>query len=98
MPVAKVRPIDENRRRLLGEADGGQLSSRLGDLVEPARLNGPASASARLARAVLELSSRYSYAKEAKENLMTCADVAKIRGGQRQQRQHLRQRLRGEPP
>lgn len=36
----KVCPIDENRRRLLGEADGGQLASRMGDLVEIARLNG----------------------------------------------------------
>ncbi|MEI2679106.1 MAG: hypothetical protein V9G29_15380 [Burkholderiaceae bacterium] len=36
----KVCPIDENRRRLLGESDGGQLARRLGDLVEIARLNG----------------------------------------------------------
>ncbi len=36
----KTCPIDENRRRLLGENDGGQLARRLGDLVEIARLNG----------------------------------------------------------
>lgn len=74
----KICPIDENRRRLLGESDGGQLAERLGDLVEIARLNGlhlPV-------RDFLALCSNmvlgYSDAKEAKENLMTCADVAKI--------------------
>src|SRR5690606_4812259 len=36
----KVCPIDENRRRLLGATDGGQLAARLGDLMEIARLNG----------------------------------------------------------
>ena len=36
----KVCPIAENRRRLLGDADGGRLARRLGDLVEIARLNG----------------------------------------------------------
>ena len=36
----KVCPIYENRGRLLGESDGGQLARRLGDLVEIARLNG----------------------------------------------------------
>lgn len=74
----KVCPIDENRRRLLGQADGGQLSRRLGDLVEIARLNGlhlPV-------RDLLALCSNMvlgcSDAKLAKENLMTCADVSKI--------------------
>lgn len=74
----RVCPIDENRRRLLGQADGGQLSRRLGDLVEIARLNGlhlPV-------RDLLALCSNMvlgcSDAKLAKENLMTCADVAKI--------------------
>ncbi len=74
----KVCPIDENRRRLLGEADGGQLASRLGDLVELARFNGQHLP----VRDMLALCSNmvlgYSDAKEAKENLMTCADVAKI--------------------
>lgn len=74
----KVCPIDENRRRLLGESDGGQLARRLGDLVEIARLNG-----LRLpVRDLLALCSNmvlgYSDAKLAKENLMTCADVSKI--------------------
>jgi len=74
----KVCPIDENRRRLRGHDDGGQLSRRLGDLVEIARLNGlhlPV-------RDLLALCSNMvlgcSDAKLAKENLMTCADVAKI--------------------
>jgi hypothetical protein len=74
----KICPIDENRRRLLGEVDGGQLSRRLGDLVEIARLNGlhlPV-------RDLLALCSNMvlgcSDAKLAKENLMTCADVTKI--------------------
>jgi len=74
----KVCPIDENRRRLLGESDAGQLARRLGDLVEIARLN-------RLhlpVRDLLALCSNmvlgYSDAKEAKENLMTCADVPRI--------------------
>ena len=77
----KVCPIDENRRRLLGQADGGQLSRRLGDLVEIAGLNGlhlPV-------RDLLALCSNMvlgcSEAKLAKENLMTCADVAKIQEG-----------------
>lgn len=74
----KVCPIDQNRRRLLGQSDGGQLSQRLGDLVEIARLNGlhlPV-------RDLLALCSNMvlgcSDAKLAKENLMTCADVPKI--------------------
>jgi len=74
----KVCPIDENRRRLLGDADGGQLASRLGDLVEIARLNG-----LRLpVRDLLALCSNmvlgYADANLAKENLMICADVPKI--------------------
>lgn len=77
----KVCPIDENRRRLFGESDGGQLSRRLGDLVEIARLNG----SHLPVRDLLALCSNMilgcSDAKLAKENLMTCADVAKIQEG-----------------
>lgn len=81
--AGKICPIDENRRRLLGESDGGQLAGRLGDLLEIARFNGfhlPV-------RDLLALCSNmilgYSDAKIAKENLMTCADVPKIqeRGG-----------------
>ena len=73
----KVCPIDENRRRLLGETDGGQLARRLGDLVEIARLRVHLPV-----RDLLALCSNmvlgYADAKGAKENLMTCADVAKI--------------------
>jgi len=74
----RICPIDENRRRLLGAEDSGQLAGRLGDLIEIARLNGwhlPV-------RDLLALCSNmilgYSDAKGAKENLMTCLDVAKI--------------------
>lgn len=76
--AGKICPIDENRRRLLGESDRGQLAGRLGDLLEIARFNGfhlPV-------RDLLALCSNmilgYSDAKIAKENLMTCADVPKI--------------------
>lgn len=74
----KVCPIDENRRRLLGEADGGQLADRLGDLVEIARLNGLHLPVRDLLALCSNMILGYSDAKEAKENLMTCADVAKI--------------------
>lgn len=74
----KVCPIDENRRRLLGEADDSQLASRLGDLVEIARLNGLHLPVRDLLALCSNMVLGYSDAKEAKENLMTCADVAKI--------------------
>jgi len=74
----KVCPIDENRRRLLGEADGAQLASRLGDLVEIARLNGLHLPVRDLLALCSNMVLGYSDAKLAKENLMTCADVAKI--------------------
>lgn len=74
----KVCPINENRRRLLGEADGGQLVSRLGDLVEIARLNGLHLSVRDLLALCSNMILGYSDAKEAKENLMTCADVAEI--------------------
>ncbi|SDZ17495.1 hypothetical protein SAMN04487939_12020 [Lysobacter sp. yr284] len=74
----KVCPIDENRRRLLGDADGGQLASRIGDLVEIARLNGLHLPVRDLLALCANMVLGYSDAKEAKENLMTCADVAKI--------------------
>jgi hypothetical protein len=74
----KVCPIDENRRRLLGQADGGQLSRRLGDLVEIARLNGLHLPVRDLLALCSNMVLGYSDAKLAKENLMTCADVAKI--------------------
>jgi hypothetical protein len=75
---ANVCPIDENRRRLLGESDGGQLAHRLGDLVEIARLNGMHLPVRDLLALCSNMVLGYSDAKLAKENLMTCADVAKI--------------------
>ncbi len=74
----KVCPIDENRRRLLGEGYGSQLASRLGDLIEIARLNGLHLPVRDLLALCANMVLGYSDAKEAKENLMTCADVAKI--------------------
>lgn len=77
----KVCPIDENRRRLLGEADNGQLARRLGDLVQIARLNGLHLPVRDLLALCSNMVLGYSDAKVAKENLMTCADVAKIQEG-----------------
>jgi hypothetical protein len=74
----KVCPIDENRRRLLGENDGGQLARRLGDLMEIARLNGLHLPVRDLLALCSNIVLGHSHAKIAKENLMTCADVAKI--------------------
>ncbi|GAB3740097.1 hypothetical protein GCM10028794_24420 [Silanimonas algicola] len=74
----KVCPIDENRRRLLGDADGGQLASRVGDLVEIARLNGLHLPMRDLLALCANMVLGYSDAKQAKENLMTCADVPTI--------------------
>ncbi|WP_225614283.1 hypothetical protein [Delftia sp. DLF01] len=74
----KICPIDENRRRLLGETDGGQLASRLGDLVEIARLNGLHLPVRDLLALCANMVLGYADAKEAKENLMTCTDVAQI--------------------
>ncbi|OYT87181.1 MAG: hypothetical protein CFE46_13315 [Burkholderiales bacterium PBB6] len=74
----KVCPIDENRRRLLGDTDGGQLAGRLGDLVEIARLNGLHLPVRDLLALCANMVLGYSDAKEARENLMTCADVARI--------------------
>jgi len=74
----KVCPIDENRRRLLGESDAGQLASRLGDLLEIARFNGLHLPVRDLLALCSNMILGYSDAKVAKENLMTCADVPKI--------------------
>jgi broad-specificity NMP kinase len=73
-------PIDENRRRLLGVSDDGQLRRRLGDLVEIARLNGLHLPVRDLLALCSNMILGYSNAKKAKENLMTCADVAKLQG------------------
>lgn len=77
----KVCPVDENRRRLLGEADGGQLARRLGDLVEIARLNGLHLPVRDLLALCSNMVLGFADAKLAKENLMTCADVPKIQEG-----------------
>jgi len=77
----KVCPIDENRRRLLGEADGGQLARRLGDLVEIARLNGLHLPVRDLLALCSNMVLGHADAKLAKENLMTCADVPRIQEG-----------------
>lgn len=74
----RVCPIDENRRRVLGDADGGQLARRLGDLVEIARLNGLHLPVRDLLALCSNMVLGYADAKLAKENLMTCADVPKI--------------------
>ena len=71
-------PIDENRRRLLGEADDGQLARRLGDLLEIARFNGLHLPVRDLLALCSNMILGYSDAKMAKENLMVCADVPKI--------------------
>ncbi|MEZ5653206.1 MAG: hypothetical protein R3E87_21940 [Burkholderiaceae bacterium] len=73
-----ICPIDENRRRLLGESDGGQLGRRLGDLVEMSRLNGLHLPVRDLLALCSNMVLGYSDAKEVRENLMTCADVANI--------------------
>ena len=71
-------PIDENRRRLLGESDGGQFVRRLGDLIEVARLNGLHLPVRDLLALCSNIILGYADAKVAKENLMTCADVLRI--------------------
>lgn len=74
----RICPIDENRRRLLGELDGGQLSRRLSDLLEIARLNGLHLPMRDLLALCSNMILGYSDAKQVKENLMNCTDVAKI--------------------
>lgn len=71
----KVCPIYENRERMLGTGDGAQLGRRLGDLVEIARLNGlhlPV-------RDLLALCTNMILGHpDAKDGLMSCAEVAWI--------------------
>lgn len=74
----KVCPINENRVRLLGETDNGQLARRLGDLVEIARLNGVHLPVRDLLALCANMVLGYADGKLVKENLMTCADVPKI--------------------
>lgn len=73
----RVCPISENRTRLLGAADGGVFASRMGDLVEVARLNG----SHLPVRDMLALVSNMILGhkdKDTKEGLMACSDIARI--------------------
>ncbi len=71
----RVCPIFENRERVLGSRDGGVFARRLGDLVEVSKLNGwhlPV-------RDLLALASNMILGhRDAREGLLTCADVARI--------------------
>jgi hypothetical protein len=72
---SKVCPIYENRERLLGVSDGAQLGRRLGDLVEIARLNGQHLP----VRDLLALCANMILGhRDAKDGLMSCAEVAGI--------------------
>lgn len=73
----RICPISENRTRLLGAADGGVFVSRMGDLVDIARLNG----SHLPVRDMLALVSNMILGhkdKDTKEGLMACSDIARI--------------------
>ncbi|CAN0444943.1 unnamed protein product, partial [Phaeothamnion confervicola] len=71
----KVCPIYENRQRLLGAEDGARLGRRLGDLVEIARLNGQHLP----VRDLLALCANMILGhRDAKDGLMSCAEVAWI--------------------
>jgi hypothetical protein len=71
----RVCPIYENRTRLFGAGDDGQLRLRLSNLVEIARLNG----SHLPVRDLFALASNMVLGHpDAKEGLMTCSDVPKI--------------------
>jgi hypothetical protein len=71
----RVCPIVENKERLLGIADDRRFAKRLGDLVEVSRHNGwhlPV-------RDLLALVSNMVLGhKDAREGLLSCAEVAKI--------------------
>ncbi len=77
--AGQVCPIYENRNRMLGTGDEGLLARRLGDVAEVAKLNGwhlPV-------RDVLTLASNMILGHpDAKESLMTCADVPRLQGDQ----------------
>lgn len=71
----KICPIYENRERLLGRGDAAQLGRRLGDLVEVARLNGQHLP----VRDLLALCANMILGhRDAKDGLMSCAEVAGI--------------------
>lgn len=71
----RICPIFENKERLLGGSDGGRFARRLGDLVEVSRHNGwhlPV-------RDLLALAANMVLGhRDAKEGLLSCAEVAKI--------------------
>lgn len=75
----RVCPIAENRKRALGKDDNGRFSKRLGDLIEIARLNG-----AHLpVRDLLALVTNMLLGHvDAKERLLTCAEVAQVQDSQ----------------
>lgn len=79
----RVCPIFENKERLLGVADSGRFAKRLGDLVEISRHNGwhlPV-------RDLLALVSNMVLGhRDAKEGLLSCAEVAKIQEAGRVER------------
>jgi len=71
----QVCPIYENRTRILGQHDDRLFARRLGDLVELSRLNGTHLP----VRDMLTLVTNVVLGHpDAKEGLMTCADVPKI--------------------
>jgi len=73
----RICPISENRTRLLSEADDGVFASRLGDLVEVARLNGSHLPVRDMLALVANMILGHNY-KETKEGLMACSDIASI--------------------
>ena len=74
----RMCPIDLNRRRLLGTENENSVATRLGDLIEIARLNGLHLPVRDLLALCSNIVLGHANAKLAKENLMTCGDVAKI--------------------
>lgn len=75
MVAGRVCPIVANKERLIGTADGGRFAKRLGDLVEVCRHNGwhlPV-------RDLLALVSNMVLGhRDAKEGLLSCAEVPRI--------------------
>jgi len=73
--ATQVCPIYENRTRIVGQHDDRLFARRLGDLVELSRLNGTHLP----VRDMLTLVTNVMLGHpDAKEGLMTCADVPKI--------------------
>lgn len=68
-------PIAANRARATGAADGGQFIRRLEDLIDLARLNGAHLPMRDLLALVANMLLGHP---DVKDNLMTCADVARL--------------------